>query len=195
MDWDTIRKEWRRALPDAPLLSMEELRKRDRSLWKTVRRRDLVETIAGGFVAVFFALVAIRALGSGAWMQGGFALLIAAWGVYLPFPMHRSQRLALQPDHGLALIGHLRQQRDAALAQARMLERVWLWYLTPPAIGLTGLTLARDGVTAGSLGYIAVLAVLYAVLAWVNRRAARTQFRAHAEELQRQIDAMTGGDA
>ncbi|MEN1941080.1 hypothetical protein WCE41_08170 [Luteimonas sp. MJ246] len=195
MDWDKMRNAWRSDTPTVHLLPMDELQKRGQTLWKKVRRRDLIETIAAVLVAVFFALITLAALVDGEWLQAGFALLITAWGVALPFRLRRARQLAPEPDHGVSLLAYLQRQRDATLAQARMLEQVWLWYLTPPAIGLTGLTLARDGATAGSLRYLAVMLVLYGALAWINRRVARTQFRAHAETLQRQIDGLTNDDA
>ncbi|MEN1928644.1 hypothetical protein WCE37_06570 [Luteimonas sp. MJ250] len=195
MDWDKMRDAWRGDTPTVHLLPIDELQKRDQALWKKVRRRDLIETIAAVLVAVFFALITLAALIDGEWLQAGFALLITAWGVALPFRLRCSRRLAPEPDHDAPLLAYLQRQRDATLAQARMLEQVWLWYLTPPAIGLAGLTLARDGATAGTLRYLAVMLVLYAALAWINRRVARTQFRAHAETLQRQIDALAASDA
>lgn len=194
MDWDRIRTEWREATPAMQLLPAEELRDRDGALWKTVRRRDLIETIAGVFVAIFFGAMTIVALAKGAWSQAGFALLVAAWAAELPFRLHRNRRLALQPGHGLPLREFLVRQRDAARVQARLLERVWLWYLAPPAIGCIGLELARKGPTSGALLYIGVILGVCALLAWVNRHAARTQFRAHADALQRQIDALDADD-
>ena len=191
MDWDKLRTEWRGAVPAAALLEVDALRALDRSLWKKVRRRDLVETIAAVVVAVFFAVVAIGTLARGEWLQAASALLISSWGAWLPFRLRRSRKAAAGDGHDVSTLDYLRRQRDAALLQARMLERVWLWYLTPPAIGLAGLTLARDGLTAGSLRYLGVTLVLYVGLAWLNRWTARTQFRAHADALQRQIDALS----
>ena len=190
MDWNQLRHDWQDAAPAAPMMAVDELRRRDRSLWTKVRRRDLLETVAAVAVVVWFGLMAIVALVEGAWLQAAFTLLVVAWGAVLPFGLRRSRRLARDGDHGVSMLAYLQAQREAALAQARMLERVWLWYLAPPAIGITGLTLARDGFTPGALGYLAVLVLLYAGIAWLNRHAARTQFRAHADELQRQIDAL-----
>lgn len=191
MDWDKLRDAWRDAAPEAPLMAAEELRARDRSLWKKVRRRDLLETVAAVIVAVFFMLVAVGALVEGEWMQAASALLIAGWATWLPFKLRQARRAAEPDSSGASTLDYLRRQRDAALLQARMLERVWLWYLTPPAIGIVGLRLSRDGLTAGSLGYLGVMLVLYAGLAWLNRWTARTRFRAHADVLQRQIDDLS----
>lgn len=85
---------------------------------------------------------------------------------------------------------YLARQRDAALVQARLLERAWLWYLTPPAVGIFGLTLAMSGVTTRSMAYLACVVALYSGLACINRRVARTQFRAHADQLQGHIERL-----
>ena len=192
MDWDKLRNQWRETAPAAPLMAVDELRALDASLWKKVRRRDMVETIAAVVVAAFFGLTTLGTLVEREWLQAGFALLITAWAAWLPFRLRRARRSAAVDGHGASMLDYLRRQRDAALVQARMLERIWLWYLAPPAAGLAGLTLARDGFTKGSLGYIGVLLLLYAGIAWLNRHTARTQFRAHADTLQRQIDALEG---
>ncbi|MBJ6979653.1 hypothetical protein [Luteimonas sp. MC1895] len=187
MDWDKMRNQWRDAAPAAPLMAVDELRALDASLWKKVRRRDMVETVAAVVVVIFFALTALGTMAEREWVQAGFALLIVAWAAWLPFQLRRARLAAEVDGRAVSILDHLRRQRDAALEQARMLERVWLWYLTPPATGLVGLTLARDGVTKGALIYIASALLLYAGIAWLNRRTARTRFRAHADTLRRQI--------
>lgn len=192
MDWNELRQEWREHAPAARLLAVEEIRALDGSLWKQVRRRDLIETIAGIAVLGIFGTGALRAMLAGEWVAAAFGLLVAAWGASLPFQLKRSRPAHRDVAHGAPVLAYLRGQRDAALAQARMLERVWLWYLTPPGIGLVGLTLATDGPTPGALGYIAAVLLLYGGLAWLNRHVARTQFRAHADALQRQIEALEG---
>lgn len=73
-----------------------------------------------------------------------------------------------------------------------MLERVWLWYLAPALLGLTGLTLSTKGVSTFSLLYLPSVVLLCTMIGWINRRTARMEFRAHAERLQRQIDFLTG---
>lgn len=192
MDWDTLRNQWREAAPAAPLMAVEELRARDASLWKKVRWRDLLETGAAVVVALFFCLATIGSLVEREWLQAGFSVLIIAWAVRLPFQLRQARRHTAVDGHGASMLEYLRRQRDAALVQARMLERVWSWYLAPPAIGLVGLRIASDGLTTGSLRYIGLLMLLYAVLAWINRYTARTQFRAHAARLQRQIESLEG---
>lgn len=192
MDFDKLRDQWRQAPEHVSLMPADELSALDGALWKKVRRRDRWETIVAVILAVFFSLVALGAVVDGAWVLAASALLITAWSIALPFQLKRGRLDTTADGHGATTLEYLRRRRDASLVQARMLERVWLWYLTPPAIGVTGIKLASDGVTAGSLTYLGGMVVLYAAIAWFNRRAARTRFRAHAAVLQQQIDALAG---
>lgn len=197
MDWDKMRQQWQEQTP-APagdLVPVDVLQDRDRALWRKVRWRDLIETVAALVVAVFFALLALEAVVKGNWLAAGSALLIAAWAVFVPFHLHRARRLAPEAERGMPLLAYLQRQRDAMLAQARMLEQVWLWYLGPPAIGLVGLTLGTEGATPGALAYLCTVFVMYVGVGWLNRYTARTKFRAQAAMLQRQIDHLTAGDA
>ena len=50
MDWDKLKDAWGDTAADAPLMAVEELRTLDRAMWKKVRRRDLVETVAAVIV-------------------------------------------------------------------------------------------------------------------------------------------------
>lgn len=190
MEWDRLRDQWRQQATDASLMAVEELRTRDATLWKKVRRRDLLETIAAVIVAVFFTFTVVGSLARGEWLQAAFAALLVAWAAWLPFQLRRARGQVAVDGHAASTLDYLRRQRDAALVQARMLERVWLWYLTPPAIGVIGLRLAMEGPGTGTLRYIGFVVLLSAGLAWLNRYTARTQFRAHAAGLQRQIDAL-----
>lgn len=195
MDWDKMRNQWRDAAPAAPLMAVDELRMLDASLWKKVRRRDLLETVAAVIVVAFLAFRMLESVLGREWLQTGFALLVFAWAVWMPFRLRRARHSMAVDGHGASMLDYLRRQRDAALEQARMLETVWLWYLAPPTAGLIGLAVASEGFSRGSLGYIGLVLLLYAGLAWLNRRTARTQFRAHAERLQRQILELEGDGA
>lgn len=195
MDWNSMRQRWLQDAPVATGVSIDELRAQDRKIRRQVRRRDLLETWAAVLVAVFFALAVVGLASRGQWVGSGFALLLMAWAALVPLRLRRARRQVPAEAPQLSLVDNLSRQRDAALAQARMLEQVWLWYLTPPMIGIFGLTLALRGPSTFSLVYLASVLVLYAVIAWINCRVARTKFRAHAERLQHQIDALAGEDA
>lgn len=192
MDWDSMKQQWRQDAPAAPAVSIQELQSLDGTLRKRVRRRDLVETVAAVAVAIFFTLTALGMAAEGEWVAFGSSVLLVAWAVVVPLRLRYARSRVPEADPQLPLVENLGRQRDAALAQARLLEQVWAWYLTPPMIGIVGVTMALRGPSVFALVYLAVVVVLYLGIAWLNRRTARTKFRAHAERLQHQIDALNG---
>jgi len=192
MDWDTMRQQWRSEGPAAGTVSVDELESRDQALQKQVWWRDVIETAAAVVVAIFFAFTALGSAASGNWAVAGFSAVLVAWAVFVPVWLRRARRWMPVVEHHMPLVEGLVRQRDAALVQARMLERVWLWYLVPPAIGVFGLTFALRGPSTFTWTYLAVVVLLYAGIGWLNRRVARTKYRVHADRLQRQIDALNG---
>jgi len=190
MDWNDIRQRWREDVPLARLASIDELQRADARLATAVRRRDRIETVAAVLVALLFLVGCIVAAIQGLWIELVFGLVVLAWAAWLPFAFRRARREVPAADPRMPPVAYLSRQRDAALVQARLLERVWLWYLTPPAVGIFGLTLAIEGITAGSVTYLASVLVLYGGLARFNRHVARTRFRAHAEQLQGHIQRL-----
>lgn len=192
MDWDSMKQRWQHDAPAVPAASIDELQALDQAIRRRVRRRDLVETVAAVAVAVFFTLTALGMASRGEWAAVGFSVLLVAWAAVVPLRLRHARRQVPEEDPQLPLVENLGRQRDAALAQARMLEQVWLWYLGPPLIGIVGITLALRGPSMFALVYLSVVVVLYLGIAWYNRHAARTKFRAHAERVQRQIDALSG---
>lgn len=192
MDWDKMKQQWSDQAPVAPAASVDSLRRQDQKLRTRVKWRDCVETAAAVLVALWFALTAMGLAVEREWVGAGFALLLVTWAVLVPLWLRRTRRQVPEPEPHLPLMENLVRQRDGALAQARMLEQVWLWYLAPPLVGLVGLTLAKSGLSTFSFVYLPAVGMLCAVLAWVNRRTAKRQFRAHAERLQHQIDTASG---
>ena len=192
MDWDSMKQRWQHDAPAVPAASIDELQALDQAIRRRVRRRDLLETVAAVAVAVFFTLTALGMASRGEWAAVGFSVLLVAWAAVVPLRLRHARRQVPEEDPQLPLVENLGRQRDAALAQARMLEQVWLWYLGPPLIGIVGITLALRGPSMFALVYLSVVVVLYLGIAWYNRHAARTKFRAHAERVQRQIDALSG---
>lgn len=195
MDWKKLGQQWRSEGPSAPAVPLDELKARDEALRKQVRRRDMLETLAAVAVGIFFALAAVVLVIGGNWVAAAFSALLVAYAAFVPVKLRRARRWLPLVEHHMPLVEGLARQRDAAMAQARMLEQVWLWYLVPPGVGILGLTLAIGGITRGSLAYLGMVLVLYVGIGWLNRHVARTKFRTHAMALQRQIDALAGGDA
>lgn len=194
MDWNRIRTQWQSGSGKGPVRiddgMLDALRKRERLLSATVRRRDWLESGIALLIAPIFAFAAWRAGLREAWWPMFFSVWLTLWVAYVPWHFWRVRRRMPRPEAVLPLHDYLRQQRAAMLAQARMLEQVWLWYLAPCAIGVIGLNFAAQGATTGNFIYAAIVLAFCAFLARLNRRAARTQFRDLAAQIDRQLEQL-----
>lgn len=207
MDWGQIRQQWRRDSSAAPAMSLAEVQAQDRVLHKQIRARDWRETVAAVVVALFFGYVAWSEAGRHAWAAAAFAAELVFWALWVPFWLRKTRRDAPEPRYDLPLRSYLVRQRDMLLAQARMLERAWLWYVMPCMVGVIGLTLSHaDGVWAVKndmvgmsirlifFSYIAGVIALGIGVAWLNRHVARTRLRTQAEQLDRQLESLSSED-
>lgn len=190
MDWKHIQQQWQAQHEDANGLDVEAVRRRDAKLHAQVRRRDWLETAVALVVGPFFGGVAWHLGAAGNWGGMGAALLLSLWALYVPWHLWLTRRRLPQPQHELPLRDYLRQERDAMLAQARMLEQIWLWYLGPCAVGLVGLVLARGPVTVYKLVYLGVVFAMFAFIGYANRYVARTQFRVLVTQIDQQLDQL-----
>jgi len=191
MDWNQIRRQWQNTsdavapVSDSEMLA--DVRQRESKVRNLVKRRDRLETIIAVLLVPVFGYAAWRAGARADWLATFFSLWLTAWVIYVPWHFWRVRRRMAQPRPELTLIVYLTQQRDAMLAQARMLEQVWIWYLAPCAIGVIGLNLAAAGATAGTLIYATIVLAFCAFLGRLNRRAARTHFRDLAAQIDQQL--------
>ncbi len=195
MDWNQIRQQWQDAgqaaapAPDAELLAA--VQQRDSKLRGQVQRRDRLETVVALLLAPVFGYSAWRAGLRADWLPMFFSLWLTAWVIYVPWHLWKVRRRMPRPHPELALVDYLTQQRDAMLAQARMLEQVWIWYLAPCAIGVIGLNLAAKGITPGVVIYSVIVLAFCLFLGRLNRRAARTRFRDPAEQIDQQLSRLS----
>lgn len=198
MDWNQIRQRWQSAsgpqlaTPDGELLA--DLRRREARLRGQVQRRDRLETTVALLLVPIFGYASWRAGLRGDWLPMAFTLWLTAWLLYVPWHFWRVRRRMPPAQPQQALVVHLTQQRDAMLAQARMLEQVWLWYLAPCAIGAIGFNFAVGGATPRNFIYAAVVLAFCVFLDWLNRRAARTHFRDLAAGIDQQLTTLQKED-
>lgn len=192
MDWNQLRRDWRASTPPVPEPEpLAALQARDVDLRTKVRRRDRLESIVGFLVAPFFAYGAYRAGLRGEWLEGFFAAFLAAWALYVPLHLWRTRRRLPTPRPAQPLLDFLRAEHAAMLAQARQLERIWLWYLAPCAFGVIGLNFAARGPVLSVWIYTAVVIAFCLWLGRLNRRAARSKFLDHADRITQQISRLT----
>ena len=192
MDWNRLREQWRREQAVLAPTSLEALREPDRKQRRRVHRRDRTETIGavlGGGVLLY---VSIDLALHGNWPAFGFGMLLVAYAVAVPLILRNARGKVPEPAPELPLRQRLAKQRDAALVQADLLERAWLWYVLPMVVGVIGLVVSLAGISTFAWASTAGVLAFGALLVWINRLAGR-QFRAHARQLQRQIDG-PGGD-
>lgn len=194
MDWNRIRNQWQESEAAATPPALADVQERDRKLRRAVRRRDLLETLVALPMIPLFGWVAAKMLAQGASLAGAFALLLTLWCAYVPVHLWRARRRMPPPDPALAPVEYLARERDAMHAQARMLGSVWLWYLAPCMLGVTGLVFSLRGVDAKSLTYAAVVVALGVLIGWANHVAARRHFGTLADDIQKQIEWLTRED-
>lgn len=193
MEWDQVRNRWQQQpVAAVPAMTIHALRERDKRLARAVVWRDVLETLAAIAVVGFLSVYTINALGNEYWWRALAAGGLVAWAVFVPLRLRQARRRAAPPLPSLSLAEHLNRRRDAALAQAHMLETAWLWYVAPCVIGVTALSLTVAGPTVEVMIYLAVVLAFGVVLALLNWHTGRTRFRAHAEQLQAQLDALAG---
>lgn len=163
-------------------VDLAAVRARSRAFARRVWLRNLRETAAGVLVAAAGVAIATHApttLG----MLGGVAMVLGAVGVSLVIALGARNRRAPEPSAPTREV--LAHERGELERQARLLERVWLWYLAPllPSVALIyaealirALGHAGPARTVGvamSLGMFAVSLGFFFLVGRLNARAAR----------------------
>lgn len=185
MDWDRLREQWRREPATSAPSSLEAVQALDRKLRRQVHRRDRIETLAAMLGGGILLYVSIDAILDGNWPAFGFGLLLVAYAAWVPLVLRAARRKGPEPAVELPLRQRLLRQRDAALVQARLLERAWLWYVLPLVVGVIGLVVSLAGPSKFAWACTAGTLAFGVLLAWINRAGGR-HLRDHARELERQ---------
>lgn len=190
MDWNNLRQRWQSAAAADAFDDVEAVRERDRKLRGTVKRRDYIETAVALFVMPFFLWTAWNLATGDKLLGAAFALFIALWAGFVPLRLWHTRRRMPTPHPDRPLREYLDEEREAMLAQARMLESVWVWYLGPCMIGVLGLVFSIRTPTIGTWVYVGIVVAFCVLIGWANHVAARKHFRAMAEDIGRQIQAL-----
>jgi hypothetical protein len=184
MSWKDLQVQWKQtAVTPLPASIVQDTLRRAQRLRRRVFLRDGIETIVAlAMMPAVFGWLR-DAMHARLLLMEASAALLLAWLFFLPWRLWRARRLLPRNDPGLPLRRYLERQKQAMLAQARMLEQVVWWYLTPCMLGLTGLTVGKHGLTRGVLIYLSIVLVLYVAIERLNKRTAKQYFRRRAADI------------
>lgn len=176
---DPLQQQWAALGAGSQFTRSDELACKRTQFESRIRRRNLVEYAAGGLVMAVFAWTAwLTAEAGEVVVTLGWLLGIVGMAVVLTNLYHRASNLPRCPESDCRT--HLRAQLDH---QRKAITSVPRWYLAPlvPGIALvifgSALPIARDAGWCVALAGItlpsAIVAAIFAAVAWLNRRAAR----------------------
>ncbi|NBB92773.1 MAG: hypothetical protein GVY32_06365 [Gammaproteobacteria bacterium] len=186
MDWDNMRAEWQ-SRPEPGRGGDLPLPREARQLWRTIRRRDFVETLVALGLALFFSVSAWLL-----WMgELGISALFSVWlvvaCVVIAIRLRNARRLFPERASDLPLLVFLREERRALDRQRRLLGTVLWWYVGPIVIGVLGFFVGIRGLHWHSLVYTAVVLLAGFAVERANRLAVSNRIEPALGALDEQI--------
>ena len=123
------------SMPTTPVtITADEMRTRASAFQRKVRRRNLVEYIASGFVVIVFGWYATWPVpATPLWPIANIMIIIGVMVVV--WNLHRLARAATPPS-GASATSLIDFQRAELTRQRDALKSVWLWYIGPVVPGL-----------------------------------------------------------
>lgn len=191
MTLDEYRDLWRSETsdtnaPDEERL-LERVREASEAFDRKIRRRDLLETLAGVIVAAAFGYEAATVE---TWLARLGALIVVGSSAFVVWWLRRARKAGPPRSPDLPVADRLRAERDQIEIQIGLLENVLWWYAGPLAVGAALFVL---GLQAGAVATTATLTVIVAVCGivwWINRRAVRRDLRPRRQELERLVHTL-----
>lgn len=185
MSWKDLQDQWRRtAVTPLSASAVQDTFRRARRLRRRILWRDGVETVVAiALVPIVFGWLRDAVHARIGLIEASAALLLA-WLFYVPWRLWRARRLLPRNDPGLPPLRYLELQKQAMLAQARMLEQVVWWYIAPCMLGIAGLTVGKHGLTRGVLIYLVIVLAFCVVIERLNKRAAKYNFRRRVTDIE-----------
>jgi hypothetical protein len=168
-------------------INVIEVRDRAAKFAKSIRRRNLIEYLAG-VILIAFLIPGVLDSSRTPLTRAGGALMIAAAVFVLAILYKRGSNKKI-PDPNSSTTSFLAFERSELDRQASLLERVWLWYVLPfaPAILAIYTDALLEALKKGTpitkpIALFAVTIAFFVFVHWLNRRAAR-KLRARSEKL------------
>jgi hypothetical protein len=132
---DELRQLWQSDINEAINQRdlLRELERRTRNFDRTIRLRDLRETVAGLIVTVVYLWFAIHA---GTVLERIADLWLAAWGVWTAIFLRRYFKLSRKPAPEQRLAVYRQALMERYDGQIRLSKSVKYWYILPMWLGL-----------------------------------------------------------
>jgi hypothetical protein len=173
--WGELGATYRGSVQNAPFedVDLKTVRSRSRAFARTIHFRNAREIAAGALLVVLgFGQLTHAATWAGA--LAGATMSLGALFV-TAFIVLRARNLK-EPGPAAPTNDVLAYEHEQLERQARLLERVWLWYLAPllPSVLLIyGDVIWRTG-KFGKIGLLFVgTMAFFALIGWINMRSAR----------------------
>lgn len=194
MNWESLREHWQRtATAPLPASIVEDTLRRAKRVRSRILLRDGIESVVALALVPFAVGWLLAAVHTHAVVLAMSFVLMVAWLLYVPWRLWQTRRQLPNHDAGLPLQRYLELERQAMLAQARMLKSVAWWYVMPFFVIMTSQTLAASGPTLGALAYLAAVLVFCLLIVRLNRRAARHILRHRIPDIDarcRELEAL-----
>ena len=187
MQWNEHRKQWQQSSDG----SAEKIAAKPPALVTRLRRqilrRDLLESAIAFLMLPFFVLFSWKAVAHQKWILLAFLLFLIGAIVYVPWRLWQERRKLPKADPQTSIRDYLEAERAAMLAQAKLLEGIWWWYLGPLGVGVVGVYVSIRGLVWQSLAYAVAVLVVYLMIGKGNAVAARSQFRVAVSQIEDDI--------
>lgn len=169
-------------LSNSEILRLVE--EKSRAFEKTIRNRDLLESVAALIVIAFFGWMALTSSGLA---QIG-ALVIVGGALFIPWRLYRTRARHVQPPADCSVTDRLCAERDKVQAQIGLLRSIAVWYIAPLTTGLVLHVIGRDGWSWVSLVQIVLFLGIGFAIYRINQRAIRNDLRPRSDELTEMIE-------
>ena len=190
---DELEQLWK-TQPVDPAVKGEEMQKvilkKTEKFDRTIRRRNMRETVAAAVVAIFFTYLA---WGQPNGLVRAGSIILVAGALWIIYYMWRHGTELPDPNPDQTLGGYQRALVRKYDHQIRLLRKVKFWYLAPMYVGLLTLSAAmlKDRADRGTLTwadalYPAVYTLVFAAIWWLNEAYG-------VRKLERLRDQITSG--
>lgn len=173
---------------------LTQLNKKMKEIDNNIKKRDIRETVASIIGIIIFAVLGWDIPFFWSKVACGIAI---AWFAFVIYRL-KKQRQNEEPDVTLPYSEQLEQRKEYLKGQSHMLDTAVYWYVLPPFVMNVIFFLGAgnpsewDNFFASALPegiiekvvILSLLAVFYAYIAWINKKASRD----HYEPLIREIE-------